>query len=723
MENRSTFLEGLRGVNDTLQENRVKLASLQPVANTFLLLFILLFFPENVWSAIPKEAYLGCKENLLIPTDNNAPRTRISDRNLKTDPITQRSFASFSLDEITAGMPEDRDNLCWFRLDGVWRETGKVALDENQSVEGLASDNNDLLSVTNGTYTTLAHLYVEKTEHPEKVLTIRDGLHDSFFVDFISNDGLSLKEVLQRGGPKKTYHASATFHLGNTLYIDVSRSGRIRLIFDDKTFIRPKPGVSQATISAQLPADDAFLLTYNLENLSASRRGYDVVTQDPFFLLQNPKYEVFAQVDPKKYFITEKRTVPIGYSLIQEVAQGTVYKESLITSETDYQQSVSSSFGGQIGVGKRAAAIKSTSAYIEGFRESDIVSQALGYSRSKQYALVVDHPYVTLSLDFIDAVEDARRYGEYSAIIEKFGTHYPYAVTYGAAAKMTLSFTKESYIEKVQEDSSFPINAGGKVFGSILGFVDYNESISDRTTQSGSIGDTGATFVAVGGNGSWNENGYSAGTTPYPILLDLRPLDELLNPMNFPNEPEIYHTVRQNLRDAITNYLLGFANVLNSNSLLPVVSAPQPEAVEKWLVYVSQTWCSGHIWINPVEEVRGTLHGEVKTGNTYSNRTQKALSTPCKKKDKAKTWKASGQNLISLTGTRSELAKKELLYRFEWRYVPSFAKHKLSKQSKRYSLPLNKNLKVGEKHDVIWPVKGKPNLPQPKIRLRFERVE
>ena len=64
---------------------------------------------------------------------------------------------------------------------------------------------------------------------------------------------------------------------------------------------------------------------------------------------------------------------------------------------------------------------------------------------------------------------------------------------------------------------------------------------------SGEFGNEGGRFIAVGGNGSWDSGGYSRGDRVAPILLDLRPLDELLNPINFPDQPDIYTRVRAEL--------------------------------------------------------------------------------------------------------------------------------------------------------------------------------
>lgn len=134
----------------------------------FVLCFVFILYPTSVMpSATPLQAaYKGCEQMTGIPVNSENPRTRITERNNKTDPITQRSFASFSLEEIEAGVPKELDNLCWFRLDGVWRETGKIVLDTNQLVDGWGSDSEELLNLANGTYTALAHLFIQKNRFP-----------------------------------------------------------------------------------------------------------------------------------------------------------------------------------------------------------------------------------------------------------------------------------------------------------------------------------------------------------------------------------------------------------------------------------------------------------------------------------------------------------------------------------------------------------------------------
>lgn len=534
----------------------------------------------------PGDVFAGCDDPAPVAAPGASPRQRIDGASPRVDRITQRSFASLSLDDVDAGVPEEMASLCWARLDGVWRETGAITLDrsrDNATIWG--SDSQQLISMANGNYTTPRFVVIVETADPATGLHVATGLEDAPFVRFESTDGLDLRDVLRRGGPVKTYHARAPFAYGTTLTLDVSRTGRARLSLNGSLFVRPEPSASRAGADSRIPIDDVFLLGANLENLAASRRGYDIVRQDPFLLLENNKEEIFAPVDPRMYSITERRAVPVGLTFIQEGQQGTVYRRNLVSSEFELQRTSAHTFGigaevnipsktPGLNVFEASAGYESTRASMSSMQSSSSVALATAYSRHKQYALVLDHPYVTLSGAFIDAIEDARRFHRYNALIQRFGTHYPYAVTYGASAKMTKRFTEETYAQQERAEEGFSAHGGVKVFGS-GGSAHHSELAGKQTGTRGTVGSEGATFVAVGGNGSWDQGGYSAGGTPYPILLDLRPIYELLNPMNFPGEPEVYQTVRANLKRAVVAYLEANTTALSTESMLPDV-APLP---------------------------------------------------------------------------------------------------------------------------------------------------
>ncbi|MEZ5459949.1 MAG: MAC/perforin domain-containing protein [Steroidobacteraceae bacterium] len=182
-------------------------------------------------------------------------------------------------------------------------------------------------------------------------------------------------------------------------------------------------------------------------------------------------------------------------------------------------------------------------------KTSRSVSKIDAYQRYKKYALVRDMAFSQLSREFFDAVMDVRDNRDenggfdFTRLFNAFGTHYPYAVTYGAAGKLTTLMTEDSLTRNFE---SFTSDSGTASLTVNQGTVSGHIASSLRTRQ-GNTSTTGlgqTTFTAVGGNGSWNENGFAAGDAPYPILMDLRPISELLNPINFPRDPGIYTEMR-----------------------------------------------------------------------------------------------------------------------------------------------------------------------------------
>ncbi len=530
--------------------------------------------PQDPPLSGPDDAWYGCEDVALPQSDDDGgvadlKRNRVSgDREIQTKTRT-RILQGQPIDsaEITADAANNAS--CWSRLDGVWREDKIILLDKSVDPESWAGGTPSMRALAHGTYTTPRFLIVANGDEMEGELIITDAFDAETTSIFASDDGVALEEVLKRGGKRKTYKAREKNAFGETLTIDVSRSGFIRLRIDNAVFKRPSPGITSAAMEKQYAMDELFLFPFNMENMIASRKGYDITKQDPFRILRNDRAEVFEEVYGKRYRLLERRTVPLGFHLVQEIDQGMVYTRTSSSSEREIQDKNRWSYGGKARIGKAAdvtGAHPSLSVGVDFVREtantmrsSNMASQAVGYSRTKQYALVLDHPYIQLHPDFIDAVEDARRYGDdepkmYDRIIDKFGTHYPYAVTYGANAKMTFSYSEqETYRRRDRFESDGASVEAEAVYAAVEAYV-QNERTNGSGSGSGSS-DEKSTFEAVGGNGSWDEKGYAAGQTPYPILLDLRPIDELLNPMNFPGEEDVTGKVRDKLASRIANYM------------------------------------------------------------------------------------------------------------------------------------------------------------------------
>jgi len=523
----------------------------------------------------PRDAFNGCASPIEAaptpPTPVNEPSS-----SPRSDIKKRRTFAAMAEPDAKIAMAEPVfSDECWYRLDGIWRQDADVSFDTSVNVKSWDSEVTELLALAHGTYSNIKYILIEPSADSNQVLNVLDAEKPWVRAKFKNSGGPSLDDVFMADGPRKIYTAVGKSDFGSKLIVDLTRTGQIRIKLGKTFFYRPKPSVTKVDAKGQISSDDAFLLSANLDNLKATRTGYNVVTQDGFYFLKNKKSEVFAEADPKDYNLDEKRTVPLGLILVPEIIQGTIFQKEFSSSERSMQETTSLSFGGSLSseVAGPSVAASYSQTQFKAMTRSGSVAQSIGYSRAKQYALVRDHPYSELSDRFIDAVADARRYGDeepsnYQAIIDKFGTHYPYAVTYGAAAKMTHSMDERSYRSQLGKSQEANVSAGFTVYGT-SGSVNVGGGISKNSENSGTIGSEKTTFVGVGGNGSWNENGWTKGDVTYPILLDLRPIDELLTPMNFPNEPEIYLKVRSKLKTAIDSYLISKSNLLSDRSAVP----------------------------------------------------------------------------------------------------------------------------------------------------------
>ncbi len=650
--------------------------------------------------------YLGCDQR--APAAGSAPAAPVVDQG------SNRTFANVSMNGGSS------DASCWNRLDGLWQARHEVSLDESKIDEGIwGAEGPALLRLANGNYTRPTYLVIVKSPGSDDALYVATGLDGGQFVRFQSNDNIPMSAVLVRAGRSKTYTASERFPYGSQLRVSVPESGRLELNIGNQSYFRPTPLLSASDASGQDPMMQAFLLSQTLSFMDANRRGYDIATQDPFYLYENDKQPIFAELSRDRVYLQDQKVIPANFHYLPDSAQGTIYRKSLISSEKDIQETASQTLGASLKYGASPATpdglanasfshTKSTSSSMS---QSNTKAQAVGYSRQKKYALVMDHAFSELSADFIDAVGRAQREHRYQALINQFGTHYPYAVTYGANARMTMDLDENAYATRIGESSGFSASAGATVYG-VTGEVNVSEQSSKSTGMKGSMSNEKVTFVAVGGNGSWDQNGYSAGEDHVPILLDLRPISELLNPINFPGRPDIYVTVRNNLDQAIDRHLVSFGkdepiSAENwTDGIEPFV--PYVEPVERWFVYVRRIWCggagSGRVKTALVRrlEITGTVSGKSPVSTVKSD----GMETECKYKHSRKSFSYSSTDngLIVLTGTRREMNGTTIDINLDWSYNSNTNK----KRSDSFTLTgmFPASMKDEETRDHVIEVKG-----------------
>lgn len=617
------------------------------------------------------------------------------------DRMTGREFAPVVSDNA---LP-DADDDCWTRVDGIWAEAAPVVFDTSRN-DGREWDvqGSRLAGLLHGNYTTPETLFIVPGEDPQDEIWVRSGINDLRFVRFVSEDNLAVGDLIGNVGTTKTYRSSENSSFGNTLTLDYTAGDELRIRMGRRQFLRP-----QASDKSDLSMDDVFVIQYQTDNFAANLKGYDVLTQDTFLLMDNPKREVFAQPGREDYRIQEKYAVPNGFNLRNELLQGNVFRRTFVSSESEIQQAESTSLGanakisisgavnsglaGVPGAGEMSetgfsAGYSSTKSSAEAIREGKNVGQFVGYARTKSFALILDHATSDLSGAFLTAVADAQNFGNYDDLIREFGTHYPYAVTYGASAKMTQDITEESFSRQLTESEGKRVEAELAIHGSLLGGFS-SVTNDDLRGSSGKVGTEDGRFIAVGGNGSWDASGFARGERLAPILLDLRPLDELLNPINFPNQPEVYTRVRTELAQSINRYLASRARPLSNDRLIDrvtfVAPPPEPDPIPGPVAEQEQEW---HIYIKSIDcikvrgdgkfGVEGTVSLRVTAGGSESAQNRR-LEASCKTN---KTTRAAfnynartqQEGLLILRGTPSDLRNRTVRVSYEWDYVPGFRK-------------------------------------------------
>lgn len=687
------------------------------------------------------ESFRGCRIPRNLGSALNEGETTPSPR----DRITGRKFAPVGKEEPRV----DKGADCWTRIDGVWTENREPVFDTSQNdgrewdVQGL-----DIAGLLHGNYTTPETLFVAPGDDPENEIWIMSGTNDVRYWRYVSGDSRGIADIIAQPGLIKTFEAADGSPYGERLSLDYTAGGELRIRIGMRQFVRP-----DTADNSEVAIDDVFAIDKQTDNFAASLRGYNVLTQNPFILTNNGLGEIFARRGSGEYRFQEKYSVPFGFTLKNEVIQGSVYRQTLAASESEMQSTFATGFGVNAKI-STSGAINSALAFVPGtgtiadtgysvgfqstnenmasMRQSKSVGQVVGYSRAKSYAIVLEHANVKLSGDFNTAIADAQRDGDYRYLIQRFGTHYPYAVTYGSSAKMWKDISQESFSSALGRSEGNRAEAEVQVVGSGIG--GFQESKSEvRESTGGQLSNDNGRFIAVGGNGSFDSGGFSRGDRLAPILLDLRPLDELLNPINFPDQPDIFTRVRAELGQAINGYLAGQTRPLSNERLIanvgwtPPPPEDEPEAadpIEEWHVYVRTMKCD-KTHLGTTVEAEGTIR-ILATGPRAAISRERKIAVKCEyKKKHSQTFsyqpREGEPGLLILRGTREELKQYNLKFEFNWKYKAKRINGKPRQDSRELTgTPLQSGgLPVDESHTTNWTFR---NAKQPEVTLGL-RVE
>jgi MAC/Perforin domain len=300
-------------------------------------------------------------------------------------------------------------------------------------------------------------------------------------------------------------------------------------------------------------------------NFQFVRKCYDMVRID-LQDLQNVQCTspIFADLDPnsrnyQKLQIGEKDVgVPWGwYYIPNNRGYGETKSRSLDTA-TDIGKAMSLSVGVNASVSLFGAEASSkvnvgVKARLDQSRENKTSTLTRDYMWT-DYAFVLNRTFATLSSAFDADIRSLAIDKDYDGFIDQWGTHYPYAVTFGNRSHHSLTSKEEQTASMSEQGLNVDVGmqVGYKMMGQggSAGF-DVKTNLEQNNKIKNIVGESNDVIICYGGSGC--DGGHVSGSSVIPVQLDLRPISELLGPPFFtsPEDQDIFTRVRDELGQAI----------------------------------------------------------------------------------------------------------------------------------------------------------------------------
>ena len=317
------------------------------------------------------------------------------------------------------------------------------------------------------------------------------------------------------------------------------------------------------------------VFSHGLPHMDLVRRCYDVTEMSlDDFQVTGCAQDIFdfPGANTRRYekrFVGGSVVLPYGWKLdIRAGADGGHYART-IASARDLVENHRSSTGFNAGIDIFGIDIKAYNNKTVTQRTENMNNREVSYSYHHylmtQHALVLDKFNVRLSRLFRRLVEELRRAEDFdeafAEFVAKFGTHFAYATTFGAKGYVYNSYTQDQVLALRQQGvdikSGMSIGISENVDGVQGGFSlgtsreSARENLQKLQNTAGSgIGE----FVCIGGMGC--SQGTPGGNSLVPVLLDLRPISDLLAPP-FYRRKEIAVDLRQRLKAKLNVYAFG----------------------------------------------------------------------------------------------------------------------------------------------------------------------
>ena len=331
------------------------------------------------------------------------------------------------------------------------------------------------------------------------------------------------------------------------------------------------------------------LTTLDIEDLQTGDR----CAQNVFLTLDamsgTKDYKVLSPGDGKTI------AIPFGWKYVSRVEGWGQNQAHILQSAQDIMNEQSHTTGWNVGLQLLYVDFSVSHNETTKSRIEDMYDKSLTYSQfdyiETEFALVVDKANAQLDPDFYRMVTEASREAtpDFTDLIKTFGTHYAFATTMGQRGSLTSTISSEN-VQKLHDQSvdvSTAVSVGVTVpiaeLGEAKASAGFNTGSSneDFSKMASTLGEDFGEYHCVGGMSC---NGQSATAGGYvPVLLDLRPLSDLLGAAVLPGDRRISTRCGRPMRKAIADYAF-------------TATAASPEAAAKFLQVTGLSYgCCGRL--------------------------------------------------------------------------------------------------------------------------------
>ncbi|OED34390.1 hypothetical protein AB833_32465 [Chromatiales bacterium (ex Bugula neritina AB1)] len=349
-------------------------------------------------------------------------------------------------------------------------------------------------------------------------------------------------------------------------------------------FVRATP-VAQSTTD-RIAWGGTFALPHRPSNVRSNFVGYDITQLNPHNYLKSHgiKKHVFAYPsdESRNYRTTDNNLIiPLGMFYKSDLGGAENEHTVMVAGSSQYQHAWSVGLGFNLGFGLDGigASYSANLEYARQREDRESRKVVVGITRTTEtsYALVLDRANIKLGTEFRREVLHLRdkllmqEPVSMQHIIRQFGTHYPYAVTYGGMAFLETEYSEQLVAHMTERQVSFEQQASFS-FSQKSGADDCrcsqesegpaslnigaSSSVSDRRRleQEAQKSDDSRIFGTYGGALSRGQGWSLSPGQEVPLFFDLRPLSQLLSPLFF-DDPIIWQELRRQLSNEIGEHL------------------------------------------------------------------------------------------------------------------------------------------------------------------------